>query len=177
MKKIIIITISISLLVVIGQNVQAAELLLDYPTIPGAGKLGEGEASTLPGIIRYIYLFSLGIVGFIALLSILIGAIKYTTAAGNVSQVEDAKKQIKEALLGILILLAAVLILNIINPDLINIGFKLPEIKTTLKGCFAKNECLNKCKSICKKPENALCTIVLDTETCPENQSACYCQE
>ncbi|GAH90926.1 unnamed protein product, partial [marine sediment metagenome] len=56
-------------------------MLLDYPNIPGAGEIE--EASTLPEIIRYIYMFALGAAGFVALLAILIGAIMYIFSAGN----------------------------------------------------------------------------------------------
>ena len=104
----------------IWQTCQAVDLLLDYPNIPGAEK--PSSTSTLPGLIKYIYRFSLGICGIVALIAILIGAFKYASASGNSSQVEDAKDQITQALLGILLLLAAVVILNTINPDLVNIG-------------------------------------------------------
>ena len=122
MKKIIIITIFIFLLFGFWQN--AAGLLLDYPTIKGTTPTSEG----LPGLIRYIYLFSLGIVGMVALLSILIGAIKYVTSAGSPDKAKDAKEQITSALLGVLILLASSLILQTINPDLINLGVELTGI-------------------------------------------------
>jgi hypothetical protein len=69
MKKLIIITISIFLLLGFWQTAQAVDLLLDYPNIPGAGEIE--EASTLPEIIRYIYMFALGAAGFVALLAIL----------------------------------------------------------------------------------------------------------
>lgn len=127
MKKIIIITISIFFLFGIWQSCQGVELILEgqYPKIGETTPTSEG----LPGFIRYIYLFALGAVGIIALLSILIGAIMYVFSAGNPSKASDAKDRIFSALLGILILLAAVLILRTINPDLVNIGFELPDIK------------------------------------------------
>jgi len=101
------------------------KLLIDYP------KIGEmdinKEGTTLPEIIKYIYLFSLGIVGLTAFVCIIIGAVKYITSAGNDSKMGDAKDRITSALLGILVLLASVLILTTINPDLINLEFNLPE--------------------------------------------------
>ena len=100
------------------------QLLIDYPEISGI-KLG--ERTTLPEIIKYIYLFSLGIVGLTAFVCIIIGAVQYITSAGNDSKMGDAKDRITSALLGILVLLASVLILTTINPDLINLEFNLPE--------------------------------------------------
>ena len=149
MKKIIFITIFIILFLGISQNVYASKLLLEYPKM---GDIELSEEPTLPEIIKYIYLFSLGIVGFVALISMLIGAIRYITSAGNASKAEDAKDQITQAILGIIILLAAVLILNIINPDLVNIGFKLPEITGAGNGertqwyCYA---CCNQSITTC----------------------------
>lgn len=125
MKKILfIIIISLFLLFIVGQTVQATGLLLKYPTIKETTPTSEG----LPGFIKYIYLFALGAAGFVALLAILIGAIMYVFSVGNPSKAADAKDRILSALLGILILLASVMILQIINPDLINIGFTLPAI-------------------------------------------------
>jgi len=106
------------------------QLLLNYPDIEGAMKpgYGQGETTDLPQIIKYIYLFSLGIVGVVALLSMIIGAAQYVMSAGNASKASDAKDRIFSAILGIIILVASVLILRTINPDLVNIGFVLPTI-------------------------------------------------
>ncbi|MFH1129455.1 MAG: hypothetical protein V1686_01845 [Patescibacteria group bacterium] len=118
MKKTILFTIIIFTFLIIAQNCLAVELLLKWPEIGGA-KLG--EQSSVPELIKYIYTFALAICGITALISIVYGAAQYTFSAGNASKAEDAKKRITDALLGILILLFAVLILNTINPDLINL--------------------------------------------------------
>src|SRR4030042_5425490 len=119
----------IAIFIGLYQIAQAAGLILDYPEIQGLKPgLGEGETSDLPSIIKYIYLFSLGLVGVVALLSMIIGGIKYIFSAGNASIAGDAKDQIYSAILGIIILLASVIILGTINPDLVNIGFALERI-------------------------------------------------
>lgn len=122
MKKIIIITSITSVFLFFGfwQSCQAIDLLIDYPQIPGVETPGPG--STLPELIGYIYMFALAAAGFVALIAILIGAIMYIFSAGNPTKAKDAKDRIFSALLGILILLASVLILRTINPDLVNIG-------------------------------------------------------
>ena len=152
------------------QIVQATELLLDYPEIQG---IKPGETTNLPEIIKYIYMFALGAAGFVALLAILIGAIMYVFSTGNPSKAADAKDRILSALLGILILLASVLILRTINPDLVDIGFDLPIIsggieKNTaclcgtyesneFKECFTYNVCAIDCENICGEGEDYLC--------------------
>jgi len=146
MKKVLFITISVITLLGVWQTCQAAKLLLDYPTISGTKLTSE---SSIAEIIRYIYMFALGAAGFVALLAILIGAILYITSAGNPSKASDAKDRIFSAILGIIILLASVLILGIINPDLVNIGFKLPEMKPVLpteQEVSTKYQCLYCCR-------------------------------
>lgn len=101
------------------------KLLINYPDIGGTSITSN---TTLPAIIKYIYLFSLGIVGVVALLAMIIGAAQYVMSAGNPSKASDAKDRIYSAILGIIILIASVLILRTINPDLVNIGFTLPTI-------------------------------------------------
>lgn len=126
MKKLIIITSITFVFLLLGfwQSCRAVDLLSDYPSIPGAETPGPG--TTFPGLISYIYMFALATAGFVALVAILIGAIMYIFSAGNPSKAKDAKDRIFSALLGILILLASVLILRTINPDLVTIGFALP---------------------------------------------------
>jgi len=107
----------------IAKSALAVDLILDYPKIEGIPAPGE-EGFTLPDLIRYIYLFSIGIVGMVALLFIIIGAFKYVTSAGNPSKAQDAKDQIFSAILGVILLLASVLILRTINPDLVSLSLR-----------------------------------------------------
>jgi len=128
MKKTTLLIIFVFAFLIIWQNCNAVELLLKYPEIKGVGTLN--DATTLPGLINYIYKFALGICGVTALVSIIYGAGQYVFSAGDSSKASDAKDRITQALLGIVILLAAVLILNTINPDLVNLGFNLPKLPT-----------------------------------------------
>jgi hypothetical protein len=128
-SKILLIMIMAVVFLGIWQNCSAeVNLLLKYPKIGGEEL---GEQSTLPQLIRYIYRFALGICGIVALISIIIGAFRYASAGGNSSQVEDAKDQITQALLGLLLLLAAVVILHTINPDLVNLKLSIGTTPTT----------------------------------------------
>jgi len=122
MKKILFLAILVVVFAGFAHFSQAVDsnLLIDYPDIPGATKPGATDYS-LPELINYIYRFALLACGITAFLSILIGAIKYVTSAGDSSKAGDAKEQITQAILGIIILLCAVLILRTINPDLVNL--------------------------------------------------------
>lgn len=95
--------------------------------------LGENGTITtvedLPQYISTIFQFGLGIAGLLALALIVYGAIQYTTSAGNVAKQQDAKDRITSAIYGLVLLLGAYLILNIINPELIQLKLKTIEIK------------------------------------------------
>jgi hypothetical protein len=116
--------------------VKAVETLINYPAIGAEDITWE---SSLPQIIKYIYLFAVGICGAVALLSILLGAIKYIGASGNPSKMGDAKEQIFSAILGVVILLSSYLILNTINPDLVNLQTQIGGI--TPVGTSGGREC------------------------------------
>jgi len=88
------------------------------PNIPG-GQLPVGQE--LPSYIRYLFIFGLGLIAFLALAQMMAGGLTYILAAGNVAKVEDAKDTIKQALLGLGLLLVSYLLLRTINPDLVNL--------------------------------------------------------
>jgi len=87
------------------------------PNIPGA----PAPSSSLPGYINYLFIFGLSLIAFLALAQMMIGGLTYILAAGNVAKVEDAKDTIKQALLGLGLLLVSYLLLRTINPDLVNL--------------------------------------------------------
>lgn len=79
------------------------------------------NSSTNPfGAIGNLYQLALGVSGLLAFGSIVYGAIVYTLAAGNPGGQNEGKEWIKQALLGLLLLVGAYIILNTINPALVN---------------------------------------------------------
>ncbi len=128
MKKILIITILFLLFV--GFSAQAYETIIeDYPELPacehGDCKPGD-EDFGLPQFIKYIFIFSLGIVGITGFLAMIIAGFELVTATGNPQKAAQAKERITSALLGLLLLLGSWLILHYINPDLLKLGITLP---------------------------------------------------
>ncbi|MBD3282522.1 MAG: hypothetical protein GF387_02860 [Candidatus Portnoybacteria bacterium] len=130
-KNIIFIIIFLAVLIPLKFSLAETSLLLDYPEIKG---IQPGTESNLSEIIAYIYYFALGIAGVAALVVIIIGAAQYTFSAGNESQMSDAKNRIISAILGVILLLASVLILRVINPDLIDIGLNQEQLGIDYKG-------------------------------------------
>lgn len=92
-------------------------LELEYPAVPAAPRLK--TVSTLPDFVIYIFNFAIMIGGLLAFLMILIGGVRYLISAGNPAAINDARDQIFSALLGLIILLASWIILNVINPQLV----------------------------------------------------------
>ena len=81
------------------------------------------NASTTPGVfIANFYQFALMIGGILAFGIVVYGGVKYMASAGNPSGQSDAKEWIEAALLGLLLLVGAYFILNVVNPQLTNLG-------------------------------------------------------
>lgn len=96
----------------------AADFSLDFLT----------EETSNPGeFVNNVYKFALGISGAAAFAVIIYGAILYTASAGNSSKQQEAKEWIKGAVFGVILLLAAYLILYTINPNLVDLTS--PELK------------------------------------------------
>jgi Type IV secretion system pilin len=91
------------------------------------------SGSDLPKYIEAIYKLALIIVVLSAVLMLSIGGFMYLTSAGNTAALTTAKGVIFDAVIGLVIALAAWLLLNVINPDLVNITIKgLSAIPVTL---------------------------------------------
>ena len=75
-----------------------------------------------------IFNLAIGIATALAVLMIVIGGFKYITSEG-VSYTTEAKKQITDALIGLILVLASWIILNTINTDLVNFSTNLPTVK------------------------------------------------
>ena len=86
--------------------------------IPGAPAV----TSDLPGYIEALYRVALIAVVLSAVVMLSIGGFMYLTSAGNTSALGTAKDVIFDAIVGLVIALVAYLILNVINPDLVNVS-------------------------------------------------------
>lgn len=116
MKKVILIILLLSLFFALAGSVQAIDTIVkSYPELPNAPTPTAG----IPQYIRYIFVFSLGAVGIVAFIAILVAAFGYVTSVGNPQKAAAAKDRIFSALLGIFLLFGSYLLLNAINPDLL----------------------------------------------------------
>lgn len=118
MKKIIlflaIISIIFSQFIILTPLVQAGNFL-NLDKQEGFGSGGEipaayGESSKptdVRGIVANIIKAILGLLGTIFIVLLVVAGFKYMTAGGNEDQIKDAKKQILNALIGLVIIMAA----------------------------------------------------------------------
>lgn len=117
-KKVIIISL---FLLVISFGVQAAGYEIEI-ALPNAGVPAE---TTLPQYINYIYYVGLGAIGIAALGMLVYGGFLYMLS-DTVTSKDLAREYITNALYGLILGLAAYLILNTINPALL--GNTLPTL-------------------------------------------------
>lgn len=110
---------------IIPNLVSAQEKLQLLAPLPGTKT---SEVPDIPIYIRSIYQFGLGIAGVLAMLMIIWGAIEYTVS-GAVDKKADAMNRITQAILGLVLLLATVLILNTINPNLTTFKNIIPPLQ------------------------------------------------
>ncbi len=99
--------------VVAAPGVQAA----DFIPLVGIPGINTQTSASLPGYINALYTAAISIAAFMAVVKIIFAGVKYMLS-DIVTTKEDAKKDIRGALIGLLIVLGAVLILNTINPQL-----------------------------------------------------------
>lgn len=93
------------------------------PAIPGSSPSnGTGPA----GWVANFYNFALLVSGVLAFGAVVYGGILYLTSAGNPSRQSEGKEWIESALIGVLLLAGAYLILQIVNPAIVNINNALP---------------------------------------------------
>ncbi len=121
MKKFItIFLISITLLAPLAVFAQAAETPSTNPCTVDNVRVTQDKISTLPKCVNRIYIWSLGLSVLLALFMMVLGGYYLMTAAGNAEQATKGKEYITSSIIGVTILFLAYLLLNEINPDLVN---------------------------------------------------------
>lgn len=158
-------------------------------------QLFPGEASGANDFRIYIqqfYAFSIGAGILIATVLIMIGGIMWTTSAGNPGRIDKAKGYIIDSIIGVVLLIGAYTILQVVNPNLVNLRLpEFPKIDIALGGClYTTNnpagktgaKCLNttqtQCESIKKEgsPAPQFNKDQRCSALCPENDVDGFCK-
>ncbi len=105
--------------------------------------IGGAQIADLPGYIQAVYDFAIGAAAVLAATMMMIGGFQYLTAGGDGGRVSAAKERITGALVGLLLVSSAYLILNTINPNLLNLELPLMPVvqRKIFVGCEAAASC------------------------------------
>lgn len=82
----------------------------------------KGDVFEMPWIGEYVvalYRWAVTVISILAVVMIVIAGAKWMLAAGNASKIGDAKDGIKQAMIGLLLVLGTNIILGFINPELV----------------------------------------------------------
>jgi len=105
---------------------EAIKAEIDWPEVGGITIERDGQlTATLPQLVQYFFNFAIAIGGIAAFAMLVLGGFRFLTSAGNPTAQKDAKDIITSAIIGLLLLLASYLLLEVVNPDLL----MLEEIK------------------------------------------------
>ncbi len=84
--------------------------------------LGGGQDQTITSVLTGIIKWMLGLVGFLALIALIIGGGRMVLDFGNEEQVHKAKKTILWAVIGLLVVILSYAIVNIVSTEILGGG-------------------------------------------------------
>lgn len=83
------------------------------------------ETNSFDALINSLYALSITIAALLAVVRIIIAGVKWMTSGDNASNISSAKSDIRGAIIGLIIILAAVMILSVFNDDTVNFNMDL----------------------------------------------------
>ncbi len=101
-----------------NKTVNSRPLEINYPQVPGTGFTPKTVSTSLPNYVKYIFDFSIFIIGIIILGAIIYSGAEYFSSVGDPGKLKKAKNGLISAFIGAIILLSSVLLFNTINPAL-----------------------------------------------------------
>ncbi|MFH1286364.1 MAG: pilin [Candidatus Magasanikbacteria bacterium] len=87
---------------------------------------GQTRFANLGEYFKFVYKYGIQIAGIFAVLFLVIGGFQWMTSGGSTDKIGSAKDRMKNAVIGLIILLLSFLILDTINPYLTS--FRLPQV-------------------------------------------------
>ena len=111
------------LLPFLGSVAHAATYQWEIPFPPAPG--GAAPDTTIESVVNYIYTWGLALGGAFAFVRLVIAGIQWGTS-GTVFAAGNAKQTMQEVAFGLVILLGSWLLLNTINPQIVNPQVEFP---------------------------------------------------
>jgi murein DD-endopeptidase MepM/ murein hydrolase activator NlpD len=130
------------------------QLNLDYPSFGG---FDLNQDQQINSVVAWFYYLIVGISGFAAFTMLVWGGISWLSSAGSPARITDAKDRIRNALLGLLLVLGSFIILQILNPELTIL--RSPELTEADIPAFQRT------------PQGASSGVLANTASCNANES------
>lgn len=89
------------------------------------------NATSLANFFNNLYKYVIGMAAVLAIIMIIWSGLEIALNKDSVSKALEAKGRITQAIYGLVLVLAPVLVFSIINPSILNLSLNLPELKTT----------------------------------------------
>lgn len=103
-----------------------------WPRSPGGIDLT--ASSSLAVMVKYFYEWGIAIGGLAAFFALVMAGFQYLTSTGDPGKIKDAAGKIQSAIIGLVMLLASYLVLNLINPELTTLRMPSFEAATSTLG-------------------------------------------
>lgn len=84
--------------------------------------LGDGGSETITDVLKRIINWMLGLVGFLALIALIIGGAQMIMDFGNEDRVQKAKVTITWAVIGLAVVILSYAIINIVTSNILGAG-------------------------------------------------------
>ena len=106
-----------SLVILVAPIITLAATINYEPLVAIPGLTDKG--GDLSSYVNAAYAFSISIAALLAVIKIIIAGVKWMMT-DKIGSISEAKSDIQSALLGLIIIICAVLIINIINPSILS---------------------------------------------------------
>ena len=102
-----------------------------YKLLEAVGSMAKDSTPGFKEYMTEILRVGIAVAGLLAVAELVGGGIQYVLASANEKQASAGKERIQNALIGLIIGIASVLILNTINPNILAGNLSIPDIPTT----------------------------------------------
>jgi hypothetical protein len=107
----------------------AAGNFVPLAPIPGLTEGAIADTAGLATFFNNLYKYLIGLSAAIAVVMIIWGGLEYSTQ-DSISKKSNGKQRIYQAILGLVLVLAPVLVFSVINPSILNLSINLEPLKT-----------------------------------------------
>lgn len=130
MKKTFLLSVFFLLLVFVPHALAQTGFvpLAEIPGLTDPGTASGVSSGSFALFFNNLYKFLVGLAIALAIIEIIWGGIEYSTT-DSIGNKEAGKKRIRNAILGLVLILSPVLVFSIINPNILNLSVTLTPIK------------------------------------------------